>query len=278
MRSSLISRAVVAAASVAIGSVALAAVPATAATSSGITRDQVLSAAAGLRAGVAATPAQSTALTDVINRACTVVAGQEEPVMRASQALTAGDDADGFAVTAIVYPSGRNCSFTALATADASFQLSGKATITSTPGLTPNPVTSTLFSGALSGDVFVTPIYAASSFSTITATASGNAAKTTTSTTTTKVKDKKTSKEKKAAKKKYDKRIKAAKKSYKKALKKADGSKSKKAAAKKSYKAKRSTAKAAYKKAVAGSRIVTRTTSTTENRPFSVTGTYGYVA
>lgn len=270
MRSSLLNRSVVAVASLAIGSVALAATPATAATPSGITRDMVLTAAAGARTATP-TAAQSAAITDVLKRGCGI--GPEDLSLPLQpKAVAAGDDADGVVLTAFVYsgPTQGLCTIGAFATVDASFQLSGTATITSRAINAADAPRTTDFSGPLSGDVYVTPRTDPSgTFATVSA--AGNATKTTTTTTTSKVADKKTKAQKKAAKKKYDKRIKAAKKAYKKALVKAKSSKSKKAAAKKTYKAKRANAKAIYRKSIAGFKLVTRTTTNTENRPFSVT-------
>lgn len=273
MRSSILSRSVIAVASLAIGSVALAATPATAATPSGITRETVLTAAAGLRI-TTPTADQSAATTaavrDITIKGCGIPASDVNQFLVQAKPTQAGDDADGIVLAAYIYGSqNRSCTIGAFATADASFQLTGTVTAVSNQTPAPSSPSTTLLTAALSGDVFVTPsITSTSPF--VTVSAVGNAAKSTTNTVVTKVADKKTKSQKKAAKKKYEKRIKAAKKSYKKALAKAGSSKSKKAAAKKVYKAKRADAKARYKKSIAGFKIVKTTVTTTENRPFSV--------
>jgi hypothetical protein len=276
MKKSVLSRSMTAVATLAVGSVALAAVPASAATSSGVTREQVLAAAAGVRSGPVASgnpittnygPAANRALKAMANRACGIDPdGNDVAVTSIAAATASGGSAEGVVVSAVVFsldpanPDAGNaqrlCTFGALAATAERSVLSGTATVAGS-----SPV-------ALSGDAFITPAVfgPASSSGTVAArtsfTASGNA----TQSNVVKVKDKKTKKEKKAAKAKYDKRLKAAKKAYKKALDKAGSSKSKKAAAKKAWSAKKKAAKAKYKYAVAGYKLVTRKTAT----PFNV--------
>ncbi|MBD8608493.1 hypothetical protein IFT73_16675 [Aeromicrobium sp. CFBP 8757] len=281
MRTSILSRSLVAVASIAVGSVALAAVPATAATPSGITREQVLTAAAGVRANPDSTtggifgggpgygPAANRALRAMVNRVCiTDPDGPELAVQSVAAATMTGQSADGVVVSAYILNTesdsssvaGRVCSFGALATVADRSVLTGTATITG--GATV----------ALSGDAFVTPavnLVFTSSGPTgelPTFSASGAAVQS----NVVKIADKKTSKEKRAAKKKYTKRIASAKKSYAKALDKAGSSKSKKSAAKKAYKAKRASATAKYRTAVANFKLVTTKTPT----PFSVSAQY----
>jgi hypothetical protein len=276
MKKSVLSRSMTAVAAIAVGSVALAAVPASAATPSGITREQVLTAAAGVRSGPLPSgnpvttnygPAANRALKAMANRACGIDPdGNSFAVTSIAAATASGGSAEGVVVTAMVFsldptdPGAggpqRLCTFAALAATAERSVLSGTATVAGG-----SPV-------ALSGDAFVTPaVFSAPSGNTpVTAqtsfTASGNA----TQSNVVKVKDKKSKKEKRAAKAKYDKRLKAAKKSYKKALDKAGSSKSKKAVAKKAWSAKKKAAKAKYKYAVAGYKLVTRKTAT----PFNV--------
>ncbi|MBP2390019.1 hypothetical protein [Aeromicrobium fastidiosum] len=290
MRKTILSRSVVAVATLAIGSVALAATPATAASAQGVTRDEVLTAVNGIRAlqtnDTRPSLATNRALRNIATKGCGVstnFADLEYAALQAADITGSGDDAEGILITArvgiqTIEGSSNDCTIAAFATADGSFQLSGTAQITGTryneTTQADEPVV--LRTQALSGDAFVTTPVDADTISnlyedSVTASAVGNASKTTTVTTSVKVKDKKTKSEKAKAKTKYTKKIKSVKKSYAKALDKAGNSKSKKAAAKKVYKAKRAAAKASYKYAIAGFKIVKKSSSTTENRPFSVT-------
>jgi hypothetical protein len=287
MRRSILSRSVVGIATLAIGSIALAATPATAATA-GVSRDQVLTAVDGVRTSQStqsqlSVPA-SKALRAIVNQGCDVSAADGDSVRLGDLFPTnAGDDADGLLMRVVVDNdfdnSSRNCTIAAFASTAPTFTLSGTATITGArynptiPPLGEYDPPSTLLSQQMSGDAFVTDAVdntGVDAFS-LSAAASGNAAKTTTTTTSVKVKDKKSRAEKKKARASYVKRIKTAKKSYATALDKAGSSKSRRAAAKTAYKARRAAAKAAFRYAVAGHRLVRKTTSTTENRPFSVT-------
>ncbi len=288
MRTTLLSRSVVAVASLAIGSAALAAVPASAATPSGITRDMVLTAAAGVRANPAAPsvigfgnygPEANRALRAMVNRTCGIDPdGPELAVGSISASTAGGKSADGVVVSAILYnldeidtdgssgpPTGRLCSFGALATTAGRSVLTGTATLTGVPA------------AALSRDVFVTRasnrnlsvIFESDIEEALpTFTAVGSAVQS----NPVKISTPKTAKQKKAAKKTYAKRLASAKKAYKKALDKAGSSKNKKKAAKKTYDKKRKAAKASYKKAVATSKIVIKKKAT----PFSVSAKFSY--
>lgn len=300
MRTTILTRSVVALATLAVGSVALAATPANAAAANGVTRDQVITAVNGVRAAVAAnadnplySASTNRALRAIVLNSCDVRTDDEEYAYLSDVAPTnAGDDADGVLITAAINRSFQDrteyCTIAAFATADGSFQLSGSATIKgqqdvydpATNTSTTKPVT--LVTAALSGDAFVTsPVYPratgntnSSSVYDLVASATGNAVKTTTVTTTKKVTDKKSKSEKKAAKAKYTKSIKSAKKSYAKALDKAGKSKSKKSAAKKAYSKKRAAAKAKYRVGIANFKIVKGSKTVTDTpRPFSITTT-----
>jgi hypothetical protein len=273
MRSSLLSRSVIAAASLAIGSVALAAVPATAATPTGVTREAVLSLASAARAGTV----DPAAANDVLTKECGLETGESFGTTFAPQVTTITPVAvvEGVIVTGTVVVADaptRECVVGLVAPKDPNTQLSGTANLSVTSPIPPAaaPPQQT----TVSGDVSATTIRdAAPGFiiSGASYAANGSATTTTSVTETVKVKDTKSKAQKKAAKKKYDKRVKAAKKAYKKALGKAGSSKSKKSAAKKVYKAKRASAKAKYKRAIAGYRLVTRTRPVTTTRSFSVT-------
>jgi hypothetical protein len=292
MRTTILTRSVVALATLAVGSVALAATPANAAAANGVTHDQVITAVNGVRAAEASgtntySAATTRALRAIVVRSCDVITAEDEyAYLNDIDLVNAGDDADGLLITAGIQRGFQDnteyCTIAAFATTDGSFQLSGKASITgvkdvvdpTTGQRTPTPVT--LLSTPISGDAFVTaPVYPRNSNPTtydLVASASGNAVKTTKVTTSKKVADKKSKSEKKAAKKAYSKRLKSAKKSYAKALDKAGKSKSKKAAAKKAYSKKRTAAKAKYRTAIADFRIVESSRMVTETpRAFSIT-------
>ncbi|MCL8249840.1 hypothetical protein AERO_00460 [Aeromicrobium fastidiosum] len=275
MRSSLLSRSVIAVASLAIGSVALVAAPATAATPSGITRDAVLSLAAAARVDATAA-ATRTAARDILSRECALTTGESITTtenglfVTSVAAVTPSATADGVSISGFVSLSGqpiRQCVVGVIAPTAPGFTLSGQATLSITTSSSPAQAQTTL-----SGDVSVSAINTIPNFTAVTGTtysASGATSKTSTVRTSTKVKDKKTSKQKKAAKKKYDKKLKALKTSYKKALAKAGSSKAKKKAAQKSYSAKKKAAKATYRYAIAGYKIVRKVKTVTENRPFT---------
>jgi hypothetical protein len=275
MHASILSRSVMAVASLAIGSVALAAVPADAATKTGITRAQVLTAAAGARTAPDTSrtfignydPATNRALRAMVNRTCAVDPDGPEVYNGVIVTATApGASADGVVVSALLYdtdtlsqqavPTGRLCSFGALTTTKPRSVLRGAARLGEAPSV------------RLSGDVFVTrPVSSPLDESTQSLPFPAfSATGTSVQSTKVKVSDKKTTKEKKAARTAYDKRLKAVKKSYAKALDKAGSSKSKRAAAKKAWGAKKKSAKAKYRYAIAGFKIVTRKTAT----PFTV--------
>jgi hypothetical protein len=276
MRSSLLTRSVVAVASLAIGSVALAAVPATAATPSGTTREQVLALAAAARADALVegpTGATQAAARAILAQECDLTATQEifAPFDVQIVPVETGAAVDGVAISGVVSSSGSptgNCVVGIVTPVAPRSTLSGTGNLTL--GAVFGPATTA--QATLSGDVgvVINPNPGNTPVNGFTFTAGGTSTQTTQVTTTVKVKDTKSKAEKKAAKKKYDKRVKAAKKSYKKALAKAKSSKSKKAAAKKSYKAKLASARKSYKKAIAGFKLVKRTTTQTQSTPFSV--------
>lgn len=291
MRTSRLTRSLIATASLAVASATLAAAPANAGpsiadTSNGVTRAQVLTAAAGVRANPNPTTSggpffsgydagTNRALRAMVNRVCVVDPdGPELNYGTLAAATVGGGSADGVVVSAILINidsvstgggsivNGRICSFGALAATDARGVLGGTATLT---GLPP---------AALSGDAFVTsPINASlaalsgsggSDLYSVLPTFSATGASTVT--VDTKVVAKKSSKQKKAAKAKYSKQLKSAKKAYTKALDKAGSNKSKKSKAKKAYSAAKSSAKTTYKNAIANYKIVKTSTSA----PFSV--------
>jgi hypothetical protein len=289
MRSSVLSRSVIAVASLAIGSAVLVAAPATAATSTGITREMVLTAASSLRADAGApTPAAQAALDSLSRLHCDIPAGAE--VETAARPVDTPDGVDGLALTALIGtpdasedqdspgPFG-SCSFTAIAPIGDRTTFSGEAavdsiavTVTSTGGFGDVSSTSTIFQ--LSGDVFASPAvqiqsgYALARMS-ATGLLTGPGSKRVL--TTVKVADKKSKAVKRYAKKKYEKRIKAAKKAYAKALKRAGGNTAKKAEARMVYAARTSSVTSLYRYQVANYKLVKIRSSQADARRFSVT-------
>jgi hypothetical protein len=281
MRTTILTRSVVALATLAVGSVALAATPANAAAANGVTRDQVITAVNGVRAADAndtgPSAATSRALKAIVYRGCDVLPDEDESAAGIEVwPVTTASHADGLMITAEISRGfgNQDCTIAAFATADPTFQLSGTVAISGAAYGVPAPAPTVLLSQTLSGDAFVTNALDTATInpSSLRASATGNAVKTTKVATTKKVADKKSTSEKKAAKKAYSKSLTSAKKSYAKALDKAGKSKSKKAAAKKAYSKKRTAAKAKYRIAIADFRIVKSTTTVTETpRPFSIT-------
>ena len=282
MRRSTLSRVVVAVAALAVGATAPAAVPASAATPSGITRGQVLTAAGGVRtADDDYSPATKAALLSMITAQCGVT-GAETIESFFGTATQAGGPTDGLLVHGTIgtATTTRWCEFGAVATVDPSSSLSGTSAVAGTmidtrvPG---DAGTQQTHAASLSGDVTATaPIHQTHALLSdgTTFTASGNVARTTTTRTTVKVAVPRTTSQLKAAKRTYEKRLKAAKKTYRKALAKAGSSTSKKRAATKTWKTRKAAAKARYRSDVAGFSLVDRFTSATEDRPFSLSATY----
>lgn len=285
MRTSVLSRSVVAIAALGVASAAFAA-PANAADSAtGITRDQVINAANAVRIdGVLDDPTDMSAHTSravrvLANRACKIDRDREAVLYMVAGASPAGEAADAVFVVAVVAnldtiltdPSGAgmtSCTFGVVAPTKDSATLSGKATFNA----------NTVSTSPMSGDVHVTKALRNPSddagLTTWNIAASGAATTTTKSTSTTTVKTPKTTAQKKAAKTKYNKAVASAKKSYKKALKKAGTSKSKKAAAKKAYNKKLSSAKAKYTLAIATKRTVTTTKVTKSPQAFAISAAF----
>ncbi|MET0929665.1 MAG: hypothetical protein ABWX74_09105 [Aeromicrobium sp.] len=285
MRPTILSRSLIAAASLAIASAALVAAPAqaastsSAATSAGVTREMVLTLAAGMRTADESTyPVLLKAARGILNRACAVdpdieaLISVDEPT-----AVAVPGHADGVLVTGTIInfaaDGGRQCAVGAVAAGAPDFTLQGSATLNAVISDDADATTPVVLTTALSADVSTTALLVPVGQELAgdpTFSASGSSVKVTKVTASKKVTDKKTRSEKKAAKKKYDKALKAAKKSYDKALKKAGGSKTKKSAAKKAHAAKKAAAKTAYKYAIANYKLVKKTTSSTDSRPFSI--------
>lgn len=279
MRTSLLSRSVIAVASLAIGSVGMV-VPAVAAVPVGVDRDAVLSLAHDLHAYAGPEDARPETLNRtvelLISRACAFeTSGDTEIITIDAEPFMAGA-ADGVVITARLREESadtattrRWCTFGAIASTDAAFALSGYVAISvMTDDRTPPRLTAAAQTTAgeiLSGAVFVTaPIITNASVDITSSklTASGNATRSIKVTTPHKVTTPKSKSAKKAAKKKYDKKLKTAKAKFEKA--------GKSAKAKKAYRTAKAAAKKAYKKAIVTVKTVKKTTVRTENRPFNV--------
>jgi hypothetical protein len=294
MRTSIVSRLVVAAASLAVGSAALVASPAraaetaTAATPAGVTREAVLTVANAFRTQQGDALAAYRAMFSIVNRACAVDADGGERIQDLDQRVTSTrNQADGVVIfaeiTNLLGQTTRECVVAAVAAVEPGFTLTGSSTftVTTSPAQDPGPIvlgSTSIAAGPatittpLSGDVVTATVNvpAGEQLEDASFSAAGSAVKVTTVTTTKRIADKKSKAEKKAAKKTYAKRLKAAKKAYAKALDRAGGSTSRKAAAKKAYTKRKASAKAKYAYAVAGYRIVRKKTQQTDRRPFSV--------
>jgi hypothetical protein len=295
MSPSILTRSVVAVASLALGSVPLAANPAiatgakAATTPAGVTRDMVLTAAANFRSG--GDPVKGyQAVFAMVNRACSVDADSGERIdiddADAPDVIPAATKSHADAVLirvtieSIFGGSTRECIVLGVAASEPGFSLTGNSTLTvETQPAGDGPILMKAAAGPatlvtpLSGDVSTTTFKVPTGEESTDGTFSvdGSSVKITTVTTSKKVPDKKTRAEKKKAKKTYAKRLKAAKARYEKALDRAGSSKTKKAAAKKAYSKRKSSAKAKYTYAIANYKIVRKTTSTTDSRPFTLT-------
>ena len=283
MRTSTLSRSVMAVASLAIGSAAFAAVPANAATYNGITRTEVLTATNEARAaftseGNSVTPA----VTALAAKACGVPLAQVRFALPSP--VETPDSVDGLTVTAFrqVAPTDdensfdRTCTFSAIAALGAKTTLAGEAVVI-TDSVNSEGTTSTE-TYALSGDVFASPaVVSTDSFTGTSIAASGIATGAPSAAVLTKVKkaDKKSKADKRAAKKAYSKRLKAIKKVYTKALKKAGSSTSKKSMARATYRARRASAKQAYRYAVAPYKFVNVRSKQADGVRFSIS-VYSY--
>lgn len=292
MRSSFLSRSAVAVATLAIGSVALVAVPATAATSTGITRDMVLTAAGAVRADAAASedsesegsPATQTALNALVSRTCDLSSGK--PVQSFGSAVDVPDGVDGLTVTAILGNTGSSsdfesietCSFVAAAPVGNVTTFTGSVTVRTlsivlqNEGIGFGSGSSSTKVFELSGDVFASPgvqakgeiAFAGLQADGLVKSPGGNAF------TTTRVADKKSKAVKKAAKKKYERRIAAAKKTYAKALKRAGRNAAERTAARTAYVSRRAAVKSTYAYSIANYKLVKIRSTQTDGRRFSV--------
>lgn len=273
MRTSILSRSVIAMASLAIGSVALAAAPATAAAPSGITRDMVLTAAASVRADqnndVPYSDATKAALLALSSRACDLSGATE--VRTYGRPVEGPGSADALMVETEIYvgESVRGCSFAAIASTDPELRLSGRLTLTDRTYID-SVQDETTTSYDISGLVFTTPpLKLDGGFSYSTFKAVGSTVGTTSVLNTYKVPDNKTKSDKALARKKHETRVANAKRAYVKALKRAD-SKSEKRAAKRAYSARKAVAKTKFQHAIANYKIAKVRTTQDVVRPFSV--------
>lgn len=292
MRTSTLSRSVMAVASLAIGSAVFAAVPATAATATGITRTEVLAAASGLRADLATSDELSEKTQAAVNALVAKVCGPDARY-RTTQPVEVPDGVDGLAVTSFVTPSGTQfrvstnevCSFTALAPIAGGTTFSGEARVETDSSfffgedsrIRIDESSSTDNTYPLADDVFVSPAQRSTSpsyaipYTSVDAEGLVRSPGSQRVLTSVKVTDTKTKADKRVAKKAYVKRLKAVKKSYTKALRKAGKSAQKKATARTKYLSRRTSAKNAYAYAIADYKFVNRRTTQAAERRFDAT-------
>lgn len=226
-------------------------------TSTGITRDMVLTAAAGLRApepSSAKEAATDAILRDIVRRAAGVESTSTELVDYTAYPTQPELAIDGVLVDASVHRvddgTSRSCTVVVLAATDPAVPLGGTATISTTArpdGRT--DASTTLSSSPLSGDTFVSaPLDTSDSGALLVAVTGGAPAPAVTTPATSAPRS---AAEKAAARTAYDQALASARKKYLKAKKKAKGSKKKKAAATKAYAKRKASAKARYRSAVA---------------------------
>lgn len=266
MRRSVLSRSALSLAALGLTTAALAA-PTTAAGSTGVTRDMVITAAQGLRT-TEPTQAQQDALSAIIRLHCGFEPAPDDTTWPSAAYVSGG--VDGLLVSTQSHGTTyRHCIFAALTTVDPAAQLDGTVTITHQPITTkPDPEVTTLVTEPLSGGVVLaTPV--SGYYGDIRMQASGGTTTTVTDRTTTEVREPKTRAQKRAAKKTYVKRLKAARKTYANAVDRAGRSSTRKAAARTTYVRSRAAARARYTRAISEQRLVVRTSTRPETRPFS---------
>ncbi len=296
MRSSVLSRSVIAVASLAIGSAALAASPATAAPSTVLTRGEVLAAAAALRAD-AVSGRQSETSKALIDALAAKVCGipVDSVFLSGGTAVTVPDSVDGLTVTVLQpseTPAGGpttpfgdvdSCTFAAVAPIGGSTTFDGDLDVTTDNLFFPGGIggpggigssTENTSRYQLSGNVFASPAVKTThqiSFSSLTSEGLVTTPDGKRVLTESKIADTKSKAVKKAAKKTYVKRIKAAKKTYAKAVKRAGGNQTKKAAARMAYVNRRAVLTSAYAYAIADYKLVKTRSTQADARRFSVT-------
>lgn len=301
MRTSILSRSVIAAATLAVGSAAFVAVPANAASANGVTREEVLAAASALRVDRTRQIDPSAPTQSALDVLAAKVCGTNV-LETSAQPVETPDSVDGLAVTSIVSTEGQpvtdsgsslvpgiaSCSFTAVATLDGATTFSGEAQVFTANDFGPiggGPILSVAEQPAftnnvygLSSNVFVSPAEIQSGFSATSIQAEGlvKSPDSKRVLTSVKVADKKSTAEKKAAKKAYSKRIKAIKKAYSKAKRKAGSNAEKKAVARLKYATRKASAKAAYRYAVADYKLVNQRTKVADERRFAVDAFSGF--
>lgn len=249
---------------------------------SGITRAQVLEAAALARQAIRDDNAYAS-LNALVHQVCGVPSGQN--LLRLSAywevvPVATSSSVDGVLVSAGVstyraddsFASAQNCTVAVLAATDEARTMNGTVKVTS-PGVEVETF-------ALNEQVFVSPLVGAINSGrafTGSMTASGTVDQTLKVPIKIKVVTPTSAARKKAARRAYDKSLAAAKNSYKKAVKKAGKSKSakvkaKKLKAKKAYNRRKVSAAKTYRGAIASSvKYVPSTRTTVDRKPFTVT-------
>lgn len=284
MKTSLLSRSLIAGTTLAVGSAVLVFSPATAEVPAAITRAEVISAAAIARGPQPPAAPENNQVRALLEKACDIATDGTELIAAgfASSAVASGGMVDGLllATNVGVYNDAnhttlveiRPCTVALLTTTNPAFKMDGDHSVVSVG----NGVDGTVTNYLTGGVVVTTPILAGETVvdaRVADLTASGKVVRTIQVPTRTKVTTNKTARQKAAAKKTYVSKVKAAKKKYNKAVKKAGKSKSRRAAAKKKYNVRKASYKRTYLKAIAP--VVKYKSGTrsqvAESIPFSVT-------
>jgi hypothetical protein len=293
MRTSILSRSAIAVATLAIGSAALVAAPATAATSNGVTREEVLAAAAAVRADAASEATSDSTQAKLAALAAKVCGPTVDDRFNVfGQPVSTPDSVDGLTIT-VIQPTGMpeetppfpspflgidSCTFVAVAPIGGATTFAGDLSV-STATLDPfagpfGPGQSTSDNVyALSGDVFSSPpmkVTHSVNFSAMAAEGLVTSENGQRVLTVSKIADKKSKAAKKAAKARYVKRTKAAKKTYARALKRAGSNRAAKDAARMTYLSRRASLKSAYAYAIADYKLVKTRSRQADARRFSV--------
>ncbi|MBD8608490.1 hypothetical protein IFT73_16660 [Aeromicrobium sp. CFBP 8757] len=231
--------------------------PAAASGSTGVTRDSILTAAAGIREpDIATGPATDAAVRQIVGRACAADLDGAAQLYQWRASSVDGPGVTGLVVrAAIVEPDGsgsttsRICAFAAMTPSTSSeHRLSGSYTFGVEVGYTETRE----LKGLMSGSVQLTTVLSVQRDRYVSAaylTAAGSSQRTVHTTVESRVETPKTKKQLKTARATLVKSNASAKRTYKKAVKAAHGSKAKKAGALKRYRASRARAEKVYLRA-----------------------------
>lgn len=281
MRTTILSRVVIAVATIGISAGVLAATPTHAA--GGVARALVLDASIAIGAEAPNTrpdryaPSTKQALRALTNPVCGVDTSSELVVTTNAAPTESADGAEGLTVIASIMALNgalpedqmRICAFGAIATQNAAFSLNGTATLDYGRTVVSRLSGGTTVTGPIHIKLSPAPDAPAPPM-VLTFATHGSASHTTTTARTVRVPDPKSKAAQKAAKATYTQALAAAKKKYKKALTKAGSSTTKKTAAKRAYAAKKKSLKASYTFVVANYAFVKQTQRSTSTAPFQL--------